>query len=271
MMLSELQISQNEIITGIALPKCQQCGCMRETLDQIEKVLPELDGTQAMLFKDELPGWQALMKPVRYSCLGCEHCYAGVGQNAFTEAFPQVANSFGLSCEIQSLTTVWPPVVGEYWVLDKEAQIAVATLASLNLAKQIADQKPQGVSIVGKLETENIGIDKLIKNMIANPSLRYLVLAGEESQGHQSGQTLLALFQNGIDDTGRVIGSKGKRPILRNTTHEEINEFRKQVQIVDLISCQDVERIAQTIADLNTLKSLENIMVPEPCGCAGDT
>lgn len=260
-----------ELQTAIALPKCQQCGCMRETLDQIEQVLPGLEGLLTGLLKNELPGWQGLMKPERYSCLGCDHCYAGVAQNAFTEAFPQVAATFGLSCEIQSAPTGWPPVVGEYFVLDSDAQVAVVTLASLSLGKQFADQKPQGLAIVGKLETENIGIDKLIKNVIANPKLRYILVTGEESQGHQSGQTLLALTQNGVDENGRVIGSNGKRPILRNVSQEEIAAFRKQVQLVDLIGCQDIERITQIITNLNLQAAPMDILVPEPCGCAGDT
>lgn len=32
----------DEILTGIDLTQCQQCGCMRETLDQIQQVLPQL-------------------------------------------------------------------------------------------------------------------------------------------------------------------------------------------------------------------------------------
>jgi len=88
-MPSEIQVVQDEILIGIHLTKCQQCGCMRETLDQIEQVLPGLEGSLTEFLKNELPGWQALMRPERYSCLGCDHCYAGVAQNAFSEAFPQ--------------------------------------------------------------------------------------------------------------------------------------------------------------------------------------
>ena len=270
-MSSEMQVVQDEIITGMQLPKCQQCGSMRETLDQIEQVLPELEGSFVVWLKNELPGWQALMKPERYSCLGCDHCYAGVAQNAFTDAYPQVADTFGLSCEIQAAPTGWPPVVGEYSVLDPTVQVAVVTLTSLDLGKQLADQKPHGLAIVGKLETENIGIDKLIKNVIANPNLRYLLIAGEDSQGHQSGQTLLALSLNGVDENGRVIGSTGKRPVLRNVTQEEIAAFRMQIQMVDLIGCLDIERITQAIANLIDQDVSTGILIPEPCGCAGDT
>src|SRR5512138_2404127 len=101
----------DEIRSGIDLAKCQQCGCMRETLDQINAVLPELAIEEGAVFRAGMADWQAKMKPVHYRCLGCDHCFAGAAQNAFTSAFPQVADSFGLSCEIQVIANAWPPVV----------------------------------------------------------------------------------------------------------------------------------------------------------------
>lgn len=260
----------DEILSGIDLAKCQQCGCMRETLDQINEVLPELPLEEGADFRTGMPDWLSKMKPVRYECLGCDHCFAGSAQNAFTSAFPQVAGSFGLSCEIQENAGTWPPVIGEYFVVDADAPVAVVTLASLELPKKIAAQHPEGLSITGKLETENIGVDKLIRNVISNPKLRYLVIAGIESAGHLSGQTLLALAENGIDGTGRVIGSHGKRPVLRNVTGEEVEAFRRQVQMVDLIGCEDVDRVAGLVKELSQ-QALDHPIEITPCGCAGDT
>ena len=40
------------------------------------------------------------------------------------------------------------------------------------------------VSIYGKLKTENIGIEKIIANIISNPYIRYLVICGEDIRGH---------------------------------------------------------------------------------------
>lgn len=259
-----------EIKLGIDLAKCQKCGCMRETLDQIKQALPELPEAETGAFSSKLPVWLANLKPVQYECLGCEHCFAGSAQNAFTNAFPQVAGSFGLSCEIQENAGTWPPVIGEYIVVNADAPVAVVTLASLDLPRQIADRRPEGLSITGKLETENIGVDKLIKNVIANPHLRCLVIAGVESSGHQSGQTLLALAKNGVDPKGRVIGSHGKRPVLRNVTGEEVEAFRRQVQVVDLIGCEDLDRITGLVKELSQQAHNDPIEVI-PCGCPGDT
>lgn len=270
MSLAEVNEALDEIKTGIGLTKCQQCGCMQETLDQIHQVLPQLPLDDGGVFTTEMPGWLAKMKATRYSCLGCEHCFAGSAQNAFTAAFPQVADSFGLSCEIQINENAWPPVVGEYVVVDAEAPVGVVTLASLGLPKKISDRHPEGLAITGKLETENIGVEKLLKNVIANQHLQFLLIVGSEVVGHQSGQTLLALAENGLDSTGRVIGSRGKRPVLKNVTVAEVEAFRKQVSVIDCIGCEDLDRITGIIQDL-AKQVIEQPIAVEPCGCSGGT
>ena len=60
----------------------------------------------------------------------------------------------------------------------------------------------------------------------------------------------MALANNGVDEQLRVVGSQGKRPILRNVTQGEIEAFRNQVQVIDLIDCEDTNRIVATIEQL---------------------
>lgn len=147
----------------------------------------------------------------------------------------------------------WPPVAGEYFVLtgNRECHVAVSTLASVDLAAELADRAPPGLCVVGKTETENIGIEKVIRNTITNPSLHTLVLCGKDPEGHRSGATLLALCKNGIDKTSRVIGSPGRKPVLRNVTPGEVDAFRSQVTVVDLIGCEDAKETAGKIARLS--------------------
>lgn len=94
--------------------------------------------------------------------------------------------------------------------------------------------KPDGLSIVGKTETENIGIEKIIKNVLALPSIKYLILCGKDTEGHYSGNTLVSLVKNGVDLNKRVIESKGKKPVLSNITKEEVDAFRNQIEIIDM-------------------------------------
>ena len=53
----------------------------------------------------------------------------------------------------------------------------------------------------------------------------------------------------------RVVGSLGKRPILRNVTPEDVEAFRKQVQVIDLIGCGEVDRVIASIEELTATAS----------------
>ena len=256
-----LRIAYDEIGTGIQFAKCQQCGCMRETLDLLALVLPATAGEEAAEVAEHLAQWAVQMKPVRYACLGCEHCYPAVGQNALPVVFPALSAAPGLSCDFQARADDWPPVVGEYRVVDPQAPVAVSTLGSPALAEALASRQPAGLAIAGKTETENIGLDKIVKNIVANPAIRFLIVAGPETQGHQSGRTLVALAENGVNADGRVIGSPGKRPVLRNVTAEEIAAFRRQVQVIDLIGCEDPVVICARVEELSH-------QVVATCGCS---
>ncbi|MDX2142933.1 MAG: DUF4346 domain-containing protein [Rhodospirillaceae bacterium] len=144
----------------------------------------------------------------------------------------------------------WPYVPGTYHVLDAAAPVAVTTLGSVALADEIAGAKPNGLCIVGKVETENIGIEKIIRNVISNPAIRYFVCAGAEPPKHLTGGTFLALFKNGIDGQKKIPGAPGMRPQLPNLAPAEVEAFRRQVEPVNLIGCIDVARIAATVAEL---------------------
>jgi len=256
-----LKTLHTELESGIALLKCRKCGCMEDALMNLAAALPNVSFDDAVALASTVTMWREQMQPTQYTCLGCEYCYPAVAQNAFTQAFPSIDLAADLSCDFRVQHEAWPPVVGEYYVLDDDASVAVSTLASAQMVEELAQRKPDGLSIVGKTETENIGIDKVIKNVISSATLRYLIVAGTESEGHYVGQTLLALAENGIDERGRVIGSIGKRPVLRNVSAAEIGAFRAQVQVVNMIGCVEPEQIAVKIAELSS-------RVVAPCGCS---
>ena len=247
--------SQLELGSGMQLVKCQQCGCMRGALDALTQQLQGIAGEEAAELSEKVTSWKAQMKPIRYACLGCEQCYPAVAENFFAEAFPETELPPALSCGYQVVEGEWPVVLGEYFVLDKTAPVAVATLASVSLAQELADLKLAGLALVGKLETENIGIDKVIKNVISNPAIRAIIIAGVEPKGHHSGSALLALSQNGVDESKRVIGSTARRPVLKNVTHAEIDGFREQVQVEDLRDCEDPAEIAARVKELASHES----------------
>lgn len=90
-----------------------------------------------------------------------------------------------------------------------------------------------GAALFGTLQTANIGIEKIISNIVANPNIRYLILGGSESEGHKTGDAVKALFRNGIDEKKRIIGTTGLSACLYNVPIEFIQRFREQLTLVD--------------------------------------
>ncbi len=140
----------------------------------------------------------------------------------------------------------WPGVEGRYRTGNPGSPVAVCTMASMDLIESIPSDK---VAIVGKAVTENLGVEKIVRNIVANPKIRFLILCGQVSKGHFVGQAIKSLIENGVDGDGRIIGAKGAMPVLKNVSRDEIELFRKQVEPVDLIGEVSVERIMEKIEE----------------------
>lgn len=242
-----------DLTEAFETPKCRRCGCLRDTLLTMQEVAASLGGSESEALRADIARFLEGMEAIRYPCLGCDPCYPANAENRFLTAaegilsLPVVQRA---SCTFEVRTDVsWPAVAGEYLVLDQCGTVAVSTLASADLPENLVQLRPSGLAIVGKTETENIGIDKVVKNIITNPCIHTLIVSGQEPKGHMAGQALLSLWENGIDEQQRIIGAKGKRPFLRNVTAQEIEQFRQQVVVVDLIGCDDAERIAAEVAN----------------------
>jgi len=106
---------------------------------------------------------------------------------------------------------------------------------------------PKNVAIYGHLKTENIGIEKIVANVISNPNIRYLVVCGDEIRGHRSGASLVELNLNGIDETHKIINAPGAIPYIENLNDEAIDRFCKQVEIVNLIGIKNKNEIDEQI------------------------
>jgi tetrahydromethanopterin S-methyltransferase subunit A len=91
-----------------------------------------------------------------------------------------------------------------------------------------------GAALSGTVQTENIGFEKIICNVVANPNIRYAVLTGPESPGHLTGEAFKALLVNGVDSGKRIIGTEAPHPLLYNLPMEFIERFRAQITLIDL-------------------------------------
>ena len=189
--------------------------------------------------------------PQRYECLGCDICFPAVALNDLA-ADGSLDLTEAASCPTDAVEERhgWPPLPGAYTVLRYQAPVAVCTLNDETLAETVARTRLPELAIVGTLHTENLGIERLVSNVIANPHIRFVVVCGPDSRqaiGHLPGQSLVALAQSGIDERQRIIGAKGKRPMLRNLGIAAIEHFRSTREVIDLIGVSDLEAILATV------------------------
>jgi len=143
----------------------------------------------------------------------------------------------------KSVVEGWPLIVGDYFVGDAESAVAVVTLGS-----HMDDIHVKvGAGISGSLHTENLGIEKVIGNTVANPNIRFMVICGAEVQGHISGQSLKSIHENGTDPRGRIIGAKGAIPFVENISKDAIQRFQDQVEVIDIIDTENLKTIHSKI------------------------
>jgi tetrahydromethanopterin S-methyltransferase subunit A len=229
-------------------PKCWACGCLHHTLET-------LDG--AVSPGERPPELHAVMRqaherlvPVRYECLGCEVCYPARALNALSQAHGAWPADV---CPTEAVEERpgWPPLPGAYTVLHYRAPVAVCTLTDEALAREVAQTAGARVAIVGTLQTENLGIERVIVNVLANAHLRFLLVCGADSRqaiGHLPGQSLVALARQGLDDRGRIRGASGKRPVLKNIARQAVEYFCRTVEVIDLVGHASVPDILDSVS-----------------------
>jgi tetrahydromethanopterin S-methyltransferase subunit A len=146
------------------------------------------------------------------------------------------------------------PWGGEFTPCDSKGCVAVVIL---NVDYTPSDK----VAIYGPLKTENIGIEKIVANVISNPHIRYVVVCGDDIRGHRSGSSLVALSKNGIDEQHRVIDAPGAIPYIENLDNEALERFQEQIEVIDLVGVNDKKDIDNAINDCIS-KSLKSFGEP---------
>src|SRR5437879_6701662 len=150
---------------------------------------------------------------------------------------------------MSSTGSSWPVVAGTYKVVDPKAPVAVCALTSERLMDPLAGLP--GVASAGMVYTANLGITRIILNVTTNPSIRFLLICGKESALFQPGQSLVALAEQGVDDAKRIIGSAGYDPVLPTIAPEQIEQFRKQVEVLDWTGEEDLQTLEERVKSLS--------------------
>ncbi|MFW9907758.1 MAG: tetrahydromethanopterin S-methyltransferase subunit A [Candidatus Thorarchaeota archaeon] len=139
----------------------------------------------------------------------------------------------------------WPPVSGDFEVGNPDLPVAVCTLGK-------KFDVPAEYGIIGTCKTENIGIERIIVNIVSNPNIRFLILSGPEVPGHHTGASLTSLYSNGVDtETRRIIDASGAIPYIENVPADAVERFRKQVEFINMMNNSDPQAIAARVDALN--------------------
>jgi len=148
----------------------------------------------------------------------------------------------------------YPPEEGRYLRGNDYSPVAAAVILIYDQEKIPPDIEnlvrvglESGAALSGTIQTENIGIEKLICNVVANPNIRYLVIFGPESPGHQTGEALIKLVENGVDEHMRIVGAQARTPYLFNLPIEYVERFRQQVRIINLVDEGDPELLRRAV------------------------
>lgn len=125
---------------------------------------------------------------------------------------------------------------------DTESSVGVATLWTKR--ELIGDHLDKSrYNLVGQLYSKK-GINYIIRNILARPFIRHLVVCGSDLSG--SGQALINFFNKGLDDDNKIIGVSDAY-IEKEIDREAIEVFRKNVEIIDMREEQDPKKVEGVI------------------------
>jgi len=153
----------------------------------------------------------------------------------------KLGDTIGKICEVLL------PIPEEFYIGNDNSSICICTLSSIKLLKEIKNSEIiNKVAIVGRLFTENKGIDSIIKYVNQNKKIKTIIVCGKEVWGHKSGHSLFELHKNGVNNNNRIINSTSPDPFL-TVSESEIKYFQKEITLVNLIDETNMKPIVNQI------------------------
>ena len=142
------------------------------------------------------------------------------------------------------------PIPEEVYYGNRESELAVCTLSSMNLLKKIADSELlENIAVAGRLLSENKGIDSMLNYLDNNRKISTVIICGKEVWGHKAGHSLFELHKNGLDKNKRIINSKSPDPYLNSPKHK-IEHFQNNIRLINLIGKDKFEFLLTTIKNI---------------------
>lgn len=153
----------------------------------------------------------------------------------------EIGNALGELCKIIF------PIPEEYYVGNSNSTVAICTLSSINLLQEIANSEILNrIFIVGRLFSENKGIDSLVRYVNQNKKIKTIIICGKEVQGHKAGHSLVQLHRNGVDENNRIVNSASPEPFL-TVSKSEITHLQNEITLVDKIGQTNLHIIKKLV------------------------
>jgi len=85
-------------------------------------------------------------------------------------------------------------------------------------------------AILGNYYDRVNALEPLIRNCLANPNIRYIILLGNDKA--KSREVLVNFFEKGFDEKGLVLGTEARIP--RGIPEEDLHKLRQNVKLIDV-------------------------------------
>ncbi len=111
------------------------------------------------------------------------------------------------------------------------------------------DLDPGSYAVIGNLYYTE-GINYIIRSVFLNPDIRYIMLCGTDIS--KSGEAFAAFMEKGVDSNHRIVGTDCF--IDKEIPLDALEEFRRNVQLIDMRGVIDGKQVAAKIKELQALE-----------------
>ncbi len=144
------------------------------------------------------------------------------------------------------MTSQWPLYFRDNLTFgdpDHPAAVCSLWMKQARLAEFLS---PDSYSVIGNLYSKD-GINYLLRNILARPTVRTILLCGPDLT--QSGATFVALMRDGVDEQHHVVNDGAA--IEPEIERDAVDDFRANVRLLDLRGVNDPAKIRDALAELN--------------------